>query len=68
MKTIYNGAVVICELVYGKQPEETFIDSAYYIDTGEELSNDDIVILQLECDGALDEAHYEHLIEVYENE
>jgi hypothetical protein len=68
MKTLYNGAIVICELVYGAQPEETFIDSAYYADTGEELSNDDIVILQLECDAALDEAHYEHLIEVYENE
>lgn len=68
MKTLYNGAVVICELHYGSLPEETFIESAYYVETGEPLSNDDIVILQLDCDAELDQAHYEHLIEVYENE
>lgn len=68
MKTLYNGSVVVCELVYGSKPEETFIDSAYYADTGEPLTHDDIIILQLECDSELDIAHYEHQLEVLDYE
>lgn len=63
MKASLGGRVVICELYIGNKLEETFIDSAYFADSGEELTLEEIAIVQYTHDRELDIAHYDALEE-----
>ena len=64
MKASLGGRVVICELYIGKRLEETFIDSAYFADSGEELTLEEIAIVQYTHDRELDNAHFDALEEI----
>lgn len=64
MKAVLRGRVVICDLYIGDTLEETCIDRAYYADSGEELTFEEIAIVQYTHDRELDLAHLDALEEL----
>lgn len=62
MKTLFNGRQIeITDINYGKHdPVDSFIESAYYLDTEEELTEEELIKLTDETDFYQD--WYEHKI------
>lgn len=57
MITVFNGREVECEVSIASEPEDCFIESAVYTDTGEPLDSDELDLLQDAAGELLDEAY-----------
>lgn len=63
MVTTFNGREVECEVSFAREPEDCFIESAVYTDTGEALTSDELDTLQDEAGALIDEAYNERAID-----
>jgi hypothetical protein len=58
----YNNREVECELTYANDPCDSYIESAHYVDTGEELDDDALNLLTNDYAAEIAERHFEHMV------
>lgn len=62
MTTIFNGREVEIEISFSRCIEDCFVENAWYVDTGEALTADELDVLQEQDRDLIDEAWHERAV------
>jgi hypothetical protein len=58
----FNGNEVELDLVFGPEPEDTFVRQGFYVDSGTELTEAELDEIEGDYSGELQEQWHEHKV------